>query len=140
MAVAADRAPVTRRTRKERADSGVRCHARARGARSKGRTPLAVTSATVVSGLNTLSSLEAGAGERGGRLGALRSYGQLGRGLGPVLFTSVYWWAGREVAYNLGAAGIAAVSLLVFAGLRAPPGSLKQKGAAAKTSAEKKDL
>lgn len=87
-------------------------------------TCLAATSATVVSGLNTLSSFEAAEGERGGKLGILRSYGQLGRGLGPVLFTSVYWWAGREVAYNLGALGIAAVSVLVFVGLKAPPGSV----------------
>lgn len=99
-------------------------------------TCLAATSATVVSGLNTLSSFEAAEGERGGKLGILRSYGQLGRGLGPVLFTSVYWWAGREVAYNLGALGIAAVSVLVFAGLKAPPGSVaKTKKASAAVAA-----
>ncbi|KAH6645871.1 major facilitator superfamily domain-containing protein [Truncatella angustata] len=82
---------------------------------------LACTSATVVSGLNTLSSLEASADERGGKLGMLRSMGQLGRGLGPILFTSVYWWAGRDVAYALGAAGMAGVAALVFLGLQAPP-------------------
>ncbi|KXJ94163.1 major facilitator superfamily domain-containing protein [Microdochium bolleyi] len=92
-------------------------------------TCLATTSATVVSGLNALSSFEANEAERGGKLGVLRSYGQLGRGLGPVLFTSVYWWAGREVAYTMGAAGIAAVAVLVFAGLKAPPGSLRAKAA-----------
>ena len=86
-------------------------------------TGLAVTSATVVSGLNTLSSFEAGEGERGGKLGNLRSWGQLGRGLGPVLFTSVYWWAGREVAYGMGAAGMLVVATAVFAGLKTPPGT-----------------
>ncbi|KAK3363492.1 major facilitator superfamily domain-containing protein [Lasiosphaeria hispida] len=86
-------------------------------------TCLATTSATVVTGLNALSSFEANEGERGGKLGMLRSWGQLGRGLGPVLFTSVYWWAGREVAYGMGATGIAAVSLLVFFGLKTPVGS-----------------
>ncbi|RYP77864.1 hypothetical protein DL771_000961 [Monosporascus sp. 5C6A] len=105
------------------------------GALYAAATCLATTSATVVSGLNTLSSFEAGERERGGKLGALRSYGQLGRGLGPVLFTSVYWWAGREVAYNMGALGMAVVSLLVFAGLKSPPGSLK-----AKPASEKKEL
>lgn len=95
-------------------------------------TCLATTSATVVSSLNALSSFEAGEAERGGKLGVLRSYGQLGRGLGPVLFTSVYWWAGRQVAYNMGAAGIAGVAVLVFAGLKAPPGSLKAKTKAVK--------
>lgn len=86
-------------------------------------TGLAVTSATVVSGLNALSSFEANEGERGGKLGNLRSWGQLGRGLGPVLFTSVYWWAGREVAYSLGAFGISLVTLLALFGLKTPPGS-----------------
>ncbi|KAI0010438.1 MFS general substrate transporter [Xylariaceae sp. FL0662B] len=98
-------------------------------------TCLAVTSATVVSGLNALSSFEANEGERGGKLGILRSWGQLGRGLGPILFTSVYWWAGREVAYGMGALGILGVTLLVFAGLKSPPGSVKKK-----VVAEKKEL
>ncbi|KAI1806955.1 major facilitator superfamily domain-containing protein [Daldinia bambusicola] len=97
-------------------------------------TCLATTSATVVSGLNTLSSFEANEAERGGKLGILRSYGQLGRGLGPILFTSVYWWAGREVAYAGGALGILGVTLLVFTGLKSPPGSLK------KVKSEKKEL
>jgi MFS family permease len=83
-------------------------------------TCLAITSATVVTGLNALSSFEAGEGERGEKLGMLRSWGQLGRGLGPILFTSVYWWAGREVAYGMGATGIAVVTAAVFAGLKTP--------------------
>ncbi|KAM0333570.1 hypothetical protein ACHAQA_002235 [Verticillium albo-atrum] len=98
-------------------------------------TCLAMTSATVVTGLNALSSFEAGEGERGGKLGILRSWGQLGRGLGPILFTSVYWWAGREVAYGMGAAGITVVAVAVFAGLKTPPGSVK-----AKVPREKKEL
>ncbi|KAK0656006.1 major facilitator superfamily domain-containing protein [Cercophora newfieldiana] len=90
-------------------------------------TCLAATSATVVTGLNALSSFEASEGERGGKLGILRSWGQLGRGLGPVLFTSVYWWAGREAAYGMGAAGIAAVTAITFIGLKTPPGTVKVK-------------
>lgn len=95
-------------------------------------TFLAVTSATVVTGLNALSSFEANEGERGGKLGILRSWGQIGRGLGPVLFTSVYWWAGREVAYRIGAVGIAGVCLFVFLGLKTPPGSIKRVDTAKK--------
>ncbi|KAI1121744.1 MFS general substrate transporter [Nemania abortiva] len=95
-------------------------------------TCLATTSATVVSGLNTLASFEASADERGGKLGILRSWGQLGRGLGPILFTSVYWWAGRELAYTMGSAGLLVVSILVFAGLKAPPGSVKKRVPSAK--------
>lgn len=86
-------------------------------------TCLAVTSATVVTGLNTLSSFEANEDERGGKLGILRSWGQLGRGLGPILFTSVYWWAGREVAYTVGATGMAVVAAVVMVGLKTPKGA-----------------
>ncbi|KAF1966499.1 MFS general substrate transporter [Bimuria novae-zelandiae CBS 107.79] len=84
---------------------------------------LAVTSATVVTGLNSLSSFEAGAGERGGKLGNHRSFGQIGRSLGPLIFCSLYWWAGRETAYAAGAAGMIAVCALVFGGLKVPPGT-----------------
>jgi MFS family permease len=84
---------------------------------------LAVTTATVVTGLNALSSFEAGEDERGGKLGNLRSWGQLGRGLGPLLFTSVYWWAGREVAYTIGGTGMLGVGLLVLFGLKTPRGA-----------------
>ncbi|KAK4125001.1 MFS general substrate transporter [Parathielavia appendiculata] len=103
-------------------------------------TCLATTSATVVSGLNALSSFEAGEDERGGKLGILRSWGQLGRGLGPVLFTSVYWWAGREAAYAMGALGIVGVSALVLFGLKTPPGSLKQSSPSKSAKDEKKEL
>ena len=84
---------------------------------------LAVTTATVVTGLNALSSFEAGEDERGGKLGNLRSWGQLGRGIGPLLFTSVYWWAGREVAYTIGGMGVLGVSMIVFFGLKTPRGT-----------------
>jgi predicted MFS family arabinose efflux permease len=90
-------------------------------------TCLAITSATVVTGLNTLSSFEASEGERGGKLGIMRSWGQLGRGIGPVLFTSVYWWAGREYAYAMGATGMAVVTAAVLGGLKAPKGAEKAK-------------
>ncbi|KAK4117500.1 MFS general substrate transporter [Canariomyces notabilis] len=103
-------------------------------------TCLATTSATVVTGLNALSSFEAGEDERGGKLGILRSWGQLGRGLGPVLFTSVYWWAGREVAYGMGALGIAGVCTLVLLGLKSPPGSVRQKPVPAGADDHKREL
>lgn len=83
---------------------------------------LAVTSATVVTGLNSLSSFEAGVGERGVKLGGLRSAGQVGRAVGPLLFCSLYWGLGRERAYWLGFAGMAPVLLWVFGKLRDPEG------------------
>jgi len=84
---------------------------------------LAVTSATVVTGLNSLSSFEASADERGNKLGNHRSFGQVGRALGPLLFCTLYWWTGRETAYAMGAAGMVAVCGLVFGGLKVPPGT-----------------
>jgi predicted MFS family arabinose efflux permease len=84
---------------------------------------LAVTSATVVTGLNSLSSFEASADERGNKLGNHRSFGQVGRALGPLIFCSLYWWAGRETAYATGAAGMVAVCAIVFGGLKVPPGT-----------------
>ncbi|KAL9005698.1 MAG: hypothetical protein Q9188_001511 [Gyalolechia gomerana] len=81
---------------------------------------LAITTATVVTGLNTLSSFEAAETERGGKLGNHRSWGQVGRALGPLLFCTLYWWAGRDVAYAIGGAGMLGVSALVFGGLKAP--------------------
>ncbi|KAK7724569.1 hypothetical protein SLS57_004325 [Botryosphaeria dothidea] len=90
---------------------------------------LAVTSATVVTGLNSLSSFEASQGERGGKLGNHRSWGQAGRSLGPLIFCSLYWWAGREFAYAVGGAGMIGVCGLVFGGLKVPPGTeVKRRG------------
>jgi predicted MFS family arabinose efflux permease len=100
---------------------------------------LAVTSATVVTGLNSLSSFEAAAGERGEKLGAHRSFGQIGRSLGPLLFCSLYWWAGRERAYAVGGAGMIAVCGLVFGGLKMPPGTeVKRKRSEQKANGAQK--
>ena len=85
-----------------------------------GATGLAVTSSTVVTGLTSLSSLEAGRDERGGKLGNHRSWGQVGRALGPLVFCSLYWWAGRELAYGIGGAGMIGVAGVVWAFLRQP--------------------
>nr|OQO16993.1 hypothetical protein B0A51_16630 [Rachicladosporium sp. CCFEE 5018] len=83
---------------------------------------LAITSSTVVTGLNSLSSFEAGSNERGEKLGNHRSFGQAGRALGPLLFCTLYWWAGRDTAYLTGAAGMVGVCGLVFGQLKAPKG------------------
>lgn len=99
-------------------------------------TLLAVTSSTVVTGLNSLSSFEAGSSERGEKLGNHRSFGQVGRALGPLIFCSLYWWAGRDVAYLVGGAGMVGVCSLVFGGLKAPKG-LEVKSRRAKEGAKK---
>ncbi|KAK6348553.1 hypothetical protein TWF718_006341 [Orbilia javanica] len=78
---------------------------------------LAVTSATVVTGLTALASFRVGEEDRGRRLGGFRGSGQIGRACGPVLFCSLYWWAGREVAYGVGAASMLAVMAIAWGGL-----------------------
>ena len=97
-------------------------------------TLLAVTSSTVVTGLNSLSSFEASSDERGAKLGNHRSWGQFGRALGPLIFCSLYWWAGRDVAYLVGGSGMVAVCGLVFGGLK-PPKGLEVKGRSRKAKA-----
>lgn len=82
---------------------------------------LAVTSATVVTGLNSLGSFEAKESNRGQVLGALRSWGQLGRAMGPVLFCSLFWLAGRQTAYTVGGSFMLGVVTLAFVALKAPP-------------------
>ena len=53
--------------------------------------------------------------------------GQVGRSLGPLLFCSLYWWAGRDIAYMAGGTGMLGVAALVFGRLKAPPRSLAGK-------------
>lgn len=98
---------------------------------------LAVTSATVVTSLNALSSFEAGAGERGKKLGGLRSAGQVGRAIGPVAFCTLYWWVGRETSYKIGAMGMLPVVAWVLLGLGDPA---KRKKTNFEKWAEKKEL
>ena len=47
--------------------------------------------------------------------------------MGPLLFCSLYWWAGRDVAYTIGGVGMLGVAALVFGGLKAPPSSIAAK-------------
>ncbi|EPS27457.1 hypothetical protein PDE_02400 [Penicillium oxalicum 114-2] len=81
---------------------------------------LAVTSATVVTGLNSLGSLEAHEADRGAVMGRLRGWGQAGRAAGPILFCTLFWWAGREAAYTVGGAAMSIVALLVFLLVKSP--------------------
>ncbi|KAJ5272827.1 hypothetical protein N7478_007952 [Penicillium angulare] len=81
---------------------------------------LAVTSATVVTGLNSLGSFEARDANRGAVMGRLRGWGQAGRATGPILFCSLFWWAGRETAYMVGGAAMCVVAVGVFGFLKSP--------------------
>lgn len=81
---------------------------------------LAVTSATVVTGLNSLGSFEAREANRGAVMGRLRGWGQAGRAAGPILFCTLFWWAGREAAYTVGGIAMCVVTVGVFALLKSP--------------------
>ncbi|KAL8286129.1 hypothetical protein RQP46_004617 [Phenoliferia psychrophenolica] len=84
---------------------------------------LAFVSATVVNSLNALASLECSAttleGEagkeidKGWALGTFRSKGQLGRALGPLVATVMYWILGPSYAYGFAACGATAVGYKV---------------------------
>ncbi|KAK6373258.1 hypothetical protein LTS17_008277 [Exophiala oligosperma] len=91
---------------------------------------LAVTSATVVTGLNSLGSFEAREENRGQVLGSLRSWGQFGRALGPVVFCTLFWWVGREAAYLVGGCCMLTVTMALFALLKAP--KIEKKAQASK--------
>ncbi|OOQ84119.1 tetracycline transporter [Penicillium brasilianum] len=81
---------------------------------------LAVTSATVVTGLNSLGSFEARDADRGAVMGRLRGWGQAGRAAGPILFCTLFWWAGREAAYTVGGLAMSVVAVAVFGLLKSP--------------------
>jgi MFS family permease len=81
---------------------------------------LAVTSATVVTGLNSLGSFEAQDADRGAVMGRLRGWGQAGRATGPIVFCSLFWWAGREAAYTAGGVAMSIVAFGVFTLLKSP--------------------
>ncbi|KAI8070899.1 major facilitator superfamily domain-containing protein [Gongronella butleri] len=63
---------------------------------------LAFTSGTVVNSLTSLASLQ-GNSDRGKHLGQFRSFGQLGRALGPLSACTLYWLLGPIWTYALGA-------------------------------------
>ncbi|ORX49407.1 MFS general substrate transporter [Hesseltinella vesiculosa] len=63
---------------------------------------LAFTSGTVVNSLTSLASLQSQQ-DQGKHLGLFRSFGQLGRALGPLSACTVYWILGPVWTYGIGA-------------------------------------
>ena len=95
----------------------------------------AFASGTVVNGLTALASLFCGIEyqerEKGEVLGKFRSFGQLGRALGPLVGCSIYWLAGSVACYVMGAVGILMPFLVVSQLTPPPPPSQRGKAAAA---------
>ncbi|KAJ5538474.1 Major facilitator superfamily domain-containing protein 10 [Penicillium frequentans] len=81
---------------------------------------LAMTSATVVTGLNGLCSLEADDTDQGAAMGRLRGWGQAGRATGPIVFCTLFWWAGRPVSYTIGGLAMCMVALSSLILLKSP--------------------
>lgn len=85
---------------------------------------LAFVSATVVNSLNALASLETDEQpassssasstedriDKGAALGAFRSQGQLGRAIGPLVTTAIYWTVSPSMAYLVCAFGTVGVA------------------------------
>ncbi|ORX36509.1 major facilitator superfamily domain-containing protein [Kockovaella imperatae] len=82
-------------------------------------TGLAYTSATVVTSLTAAaaSCCDAQGGraelQRGRALGVVRSKGQLGRAIGPILASSIYWLQGPTICYAVLAVFMAQLSSLM---------------------------
>jgi hypothetical protein len=73
---------------------------------------LAFTSATVVTGLTSMASTAKNDKGCGENLGNFRSKGQLGRCLGPLLASFLYWVFGSRSVYLM--AGLYMISLATF--------------------------
>jgi hypothetical protein len=43
--------------------------------------------------------------------------------MGPLIFCTLYWWAGRQAAYTVGGTGMLVVCGLVFGRLKKPFGT-----------------
>ncbi|KAI9298352.1 MFS general substrate transporter, partial [Neoconidiobolus thromboides FSU 785] len=71
-------------------------------------TFLSFTSATVVSSMSSLTSIYATPipNQRGEILGTFRSFGQLGRAIGPIVACTLYWAYGPIICYVLSAIGL----------------------------------
>lgn len=62
---------------------------------------LSFTSGTVVNSLVALSSIITSQDSLGESLGVFRSFGQLGRSLGPIFFCTCYWMTGSKILYGI---------------------------------------
>lgn len=82
-----------------------------------GAACLATTSATVVTSLTALASVEANETEQATALGRFRSRGQLGRALGPIVAVALYWMSGPTVCYAIGATLMSVIYLRSTSGV-----------------------
>lgn len=103
-----------------------------------GVTLLAFTSGTVVNCLTSLASLQCfddsendDALSKGQALGEFRSFGQLGRALGPISACGLYWVFGPGACYGMGACAMVANTWVTI--LTAPSSRVRRVRKAKKT-------
>ena len=93
----------------------------------------AASSPSYSSGASSSSSSSAGAGSgSAAALGTFRSQGQLGRALGPLVFTALWWVLGPAFAYALGAAAVRGVARRMGGVVREEEGRERERERAAK--------
>ncbi|KAJ3396787.1 hypothetical protein HDU92_001891 [Lobulomyces angularis] len=90
-----------------------------------GASFLAFTSGTVVSSLTALASFESKSSQ-GKNLGKFRAFGQLGRSVGPIFSSSIYWVYGGVYCYSIGSVFMLFVTVLMIY-LIPSPGDWKNK-------------
>lgn len=78
-----------------------------------GITLYALSTSVVVPCLSTVVSKYGTSSQKGIIMGVYRSLGALGRGLGPVAASCLYWWAGPEVCYSVGGLGLVVPYLML---------------------------
>ena len=66
----------------------------------------ALSTSVVVPCLTTLVSKYGDVSQKGIVMGVYRSLGALGRALGPVVASTLYWMVGPEMCYSLGGLGL----------------------------------
>ena len=66
----------------------------------------ALSTSVVVPCLTTMVSKYGDVSQKGIVMGVYRSLGALGRALGPIAASSVYWMAGPEICYSIGGLGL----------------------------------
>ncbi len=76
---------------------------------------MAVGSGLVNPALSALVSLYAAAEKQGETMGVFRSLGSLGRAIGPILASFVFWWYGSSLSYAVGAVMLAVPLFIALA-------------------------
>ncbi|MDQ8187994.1 MFS transporter [Pelagicoccus sp. SDUM812002] len=86
--------------------------AETQGALYVGLAFMAFGSGLSIPTLTSLVSLYAKPEEQGAALGVFRSIGSLGRAVGPITASLIFWWYGSDMLYLIGAAIVAASVVL----------------------------